>query len=53
MVPLRTSIGGVAKCDGDVRKAHAFTHKNSVINKRNKTGQKLGKELYSFKQYTD
>ena len=39
MVPLHTSIGGVAKCVGDVKKVHAFTRQYRVINKRNKTGQ--------------
>ena len=29
----------VAKCVGDVRKVHAFTHQNRVMNKRNKVGQ--------------
>ena len=36
MVPLRSSNGGVAKCVGDVRKVHAFTHQNRVINKHSK-----------------
>ena len=40
LVPLRNSIGGVAKCVGDVKKVHSCTHKKKrVLKKKNKAGQ--------------
>ena len=32
------SIGGVAKCVGDVKKVNACTHQTRVINKKKKQG---------------
>ena len=30
-MPLLTSIGGVAKCVGDVKKVHSCTHKKTCV----------------------
>ena len=40
LVPSRNSIGGVAKCVGDVKNVHSCTHKKRVLKKKNKEGQK-------------
>ena len=40
MVPLSTSIGGIARYVGDDMKVHVCTHQKRVIIKRNMTGQK-------------